>query len=358
MRIAWIPVALMLAISAHPSLKAADPPKILIVCDMEGVSGVTTPDYQRADRPAQYAEGRRALTADVNAAIRGLKAGGAGAIWVQDGHGSGNEDEPDILLDQMDNRATFDFRPYPFEPYGTGLDASVDAVVSIGAHARAFTPGFMAHTFFYDVTLRVNGVDFSETHVLALAASRWGIPVIMVSGDDILKGQLSEDFPELDYAVVKTARNWSQAEPLPPAESARRIEEAARRAIEKFLAGRFRPYSLPAPYDFELAFLTTDETARGLGGPFSGVPKPARSGERAVRFAAASFEEGFQTSLAVITRAVDPLPLLVRVLERDPQGKKLIEQWQDLLNAEPGKLSEWAQPSPRPPVKRRYHGAS
>ena len=33
------------------------------------------------------AEGRKFLTSDVNAAIRGLKAGGAGAIWVQDGHG-------------------------------------------------------------------------------------------------------------------------------------------------------------------------------------------------------------------------------------------------------------------------------
>lgn len=358
MRIACVPLALILAASMPARVKAAQPPRILIVCDMEGVSGVTTPDYQRADRPAQYAEGRRALTADVNAAIRGLKAGGAGAIWVQDGHGSGNEDEPDILLDQMDKRANFDFRPYPFEPYGTGLDASVDAVVYIGAHARAFTPGFMAHTFFYDVTLRVNGIEFSETHVLALSASRWGIPVIMATGDDVLKGQLSEDFPELEYAVVKTARSWSQAEPLPPAEAARRIEEAARRATDKFLAGRFRAYSLPAPYDFEISFLTTDEAARALGGPFTGFPKPARSGERAVRFAAASFEEGFQTSLAIVTRAVNPLPLLVRVLEHDPQGKKMIEQWQDLLNAEPGKLPEWAQPPPRLPGKRRYFGAS
>ena len=86
---------------------AASPPRILVIYDMEGVSGIDREAMTDSRNPA-YAEGRRFLTSDVNAAVRGLKAGGAGAVWVEDGHGSGNAEEPDLLLDQMDPRASFE----------------------------------------------------------------------------------------------------------------------------------------------------------------------------------------------------------------------------------------------------------
>jgi D-aminopeptidase len=57
-------------------------------------------------RPDDYAKGRESLTSDVNAAIRGLVAGGAGPIWIQDRHGSGNVNEPDLLVDKMDQSAS------------------------------------------------------------------------------------------------------------------------------------------------------------------------------------------------------------------------------------------------------------
>src|ERR1700690_3680066 len=87
--------ALMTATTNHP--------KILIIYDMEGVSGVTHYEMLWFQRPEEYAKGRESLTSDVNAAIRGLAAGGAGSIWVQDGHGSGNANEPDLLLAKMDS---------------------------------------------------------------------------------------------------------------------------------------------------------------------------------------------------------------------------------------------------------------
>src|SRR5262245_64395401 len=103
-------VVVGLSVALAPSLaSAAAAPRILIIYDMEGVSGIDREPMTDSQNPA-YPEGRKFLTSDVNAAIRGLKAGGAGAIWVQDGHGSGNANEPDILVDQMDSRARFDFR--------------------------------------------------------------------------------------------------------------------------------------------------------------------------------------------------------------------------------------------------------
>src|SRR5580693_3773 len=125
---------------------AANHPKVLIIYDMEGVSGVTHYEMLWVQRPDEYAKGRESLTSDVNAAVRGLVAGGAGPIWIQDGHGSGNVNEPDLLVDKMDSHANFDFRNYDFDPYNTGIDGSVDAIVCIAMHAHANTNGFMAHT--------------------------------------------------------------------------------------------------------------------------------------------------------------------------------------------------------------------
>src|SRR5215813_10232725 len=76
----------------------------------------------------------------------------------------------------------------------------------------------------------------------------------MVSGDQVLRDELKPDFPELEYAQVKTAKSRALAEPLPPGEVTHNLEEAAKRAMQKFIAGAFRPYYLPPPYDFQLGF--------------------------------------------------------------------------------------------------------
>ena len=87
-------------------------PRVLLYYDMEGLSGISRESQTSFRNPKDYQPAREFLTGDVNAAIRGLVAGGAGEIVVTDAHGSGNPD-PDILLDKMDKRATFgDHRPF------------------------------------------------------------------------------------------------------------------------------------------------------------------------------------------------------------------------------------------------------
>jgi len=335
-----------------PAVLHAQPPRVLIIYDMEGITGVITPSYERFGAP-EYPTGRESLTADVNAAIRGLKAGGAGAIWVEDGHGSGNSEEPDLLVDKMDRGATFDFRDYRYDPYSTGIDGSVDAIICIGMHARARSTGFMAHTSTFDVAWRVNGVDLTETQIVALSGARWGIPVIMVSGDNVLKDQLAPDFPELQYAVVKEAKSLSSAEGVPRAEADRRIEQAAHEAMARLLAGKFRPYYLPPPYDFRLSFRTAEQGR--LASLTRGV---SEDGPLGVRFESATFIDGYNIAKDVISHALNPLPLLLRVLRRQPGGDSAIKQWRDLIwqQIDPGTLPPWALPPPPSDQKKRYYG--
>jgi D-amino peptidase len=338
--------------------RTANHPKILVIYDMEGVSGVTYPNQVLFQHPDDYAVGRKSLTADVNAAIRGLASGGAASIWVQDGHGSGNSNEPDVLVEQMDSHASFDFRPYAFDPYSTGIDGSVDAIVCIAMHARANTPGFMAHTYTVDVDYRVNDVEFTETHIVALSAARWGIPVIMVSGDDILEDQLKSDFPELQYAVVKNAKGHSLAEALPAGEAQKRIETAAHQAMVKFLAGKFRSYYLKPPFDFKLSFPEYQEAEGAAENP---LVQP--DGDLSIRFQTKSFIEGYEIATRSIHLAVQNYvsAALTRLLAQDPAGRKSLQMLQDMVIQrwlDWDHAPEWSKPGTRPPAKKRFYGDS
>lgn len=346
--------AVFAVLVSGPYAQAASPPRILVIYDMEGVSGIDREAMTDSGDPA-YAEGRRFLTSDVNAAVRGLKAGGAGAIWIQDGHGSGNADEPDLLVDQLDSRAAFDFREADFDPYSTGLDGSLDGIVCIGMHARGETDGFLAHTWTLEPLFRVNGVDLTETQVIALSAARWGVPVIMTSGDDVLGEQLKSPLPDLEYAVVKKAVSRAKAEPLAQDEVQRRIEAAARRAAEKLLAGRYRPYYLQPPLVFEVSFQNAAQAARARSDKSVEL-----AGERTIRFVAPSFVEGYEKCKPLIALATaERASLLVRLLQQSDEGKKLLDRYRELVLQrwlEPEKLPEWAHNQPAPAPRRRFHG--
>jgi D-amino peptidase len=300
----------------------ANHPKVLIIYDMEGVSGVIHPDYTRFVKQEEYAIGRKSLTSDVNAAIRGLVAGGAASIWVQDGHSSGNVNEPDILLNEMDPRAKMDFRPVSYNPYTTGIDGSIDAIACVGMHARAGTEGFEPHTVNFEITLKVNNVEFTETHIVALSAARFGIPVIMVSGDNVLREQLRADFPDMEYATVKTAHSRGSAEPFPATEVNQRIETAAHRAMQKFLDGKFRPYYLSPPYTFVVGFRNSEEAAQAARDPMV-----EHAGETSVRYTNTSFVEGYRTGSRIFQEGNDRLAVLERLLNETPEGRKILDEW-------------------------------
>jgi hypothetical protein len=176
----------------------------------------------------------------------------------------------------------------------------------------------------------------------------------MVSGDNVLAEQLPPDFPDLEYAVVKTAKSLTSAEPVPRAEADRRIEAAARRAMEKFLLGKFRAFYMPPPYDFRLTF-RTDEEAR-MAAAARGV---LTDGDFGVRYQAGGFIEGYELGNEARGRAVNRLPLLIRILRHEGIADRILQQLDDLvrMQIDPSQLPEWLQPpAPSAPAKRKYWG--
>jgi D-amino peptidase len=190
-------------------------------------------------------------------------------------------------------------------------DQSVAAIVAIGMHAGAGnTAGFLSHTYTSeDVQYKVNGIPFNETMILAMGAARYGIPLIMVSGDDQLELEVRRYLPTAKYAAGKHAVDRSKAEPFPRDEVNRRIEAAAREALVSLDMARL-PEITAGPFRFALSF-QDEEQARAVGW-LQGAEKTSDPSKVEIR--SGDFEEGYRASLRIISAA--GLVAYVQALER------------------------------------------
>jgi D-amino peptidase len=292
--------SLVLALFASAVTQAQDDDiKVMLLYDMEGMSGATDFRYTTSGHTDQYVEGRKMMTADVNAAIRGLVAGGATEIIIVDGHGSGNRSGPDVLVDQLQSPAVMHYRDTSFDIYMDSYDASFDAIVAVGMHAAAGNQvGFLAHTYTAeDIEYTVNGIPFNESMLLAAGAARLKIPLIMVSGDDQLGKEIARNMPWVKYATVKRAIDLGTAEALPAEESARRIERAARDALRNLDDAQLPDW--PGPYRFFLRYQDQQQARAGAMVPGAEVVRDGLG----VQFHADDFEVGYRRSTRSISMA-------------------------------------------------------
>jgi D-amino peptidase len=340
----------VIASTTAPLVRAAAP-KVLVFVDMDGSSGVSDPHQVLYPNPKYFAS-RKFITSDVNAVIKGLKDGGAGEIVVTDAHGSGNTEAPDVFVDQMDKRATFLFRDAEYDPYIDAPDGSYQAIVCVGMHARARTPGFMAHTVTLEPFYKVNGRPITESAIIAMSAARFGIPVIMIAGDDVLQGQMKEEFPLAEYAVVKRARGKAHADLIPQPEVREAIASAAKAAIEKL--GAFQPYVVAPSYRFEVSYQNKRQADLATA-----IPSVERVDSTTLGYTTPTFAEGYSRSLKMNNMArIDALRLLVQAVRANPAGKQIMSNYLDLMVTnwlEPEKLPKVAPPPARP-GKKRYWG--
>ena len=202
--------------------------KVFISVDMEGISGISGSDQLSSDG-REYERSRKLMAEDVNAAIRGARAGGARVIVVNDSHGSMRN----LRLEDLDPSAIL--ISHNFKRYGMmeGLDESFDAAIFIGYHAKAGTPaGLFAHTGSGVVAdVRVNGQSLGEGGLNTLVAGWYGVPVVLVTGDDVAVKQVSETATAARTVVVKRALNQRAAELRPLEAVHREIEFKARESV-------------------------------------------------------------------------------------------------------------------------------
>ena len=105
---------------------------------MEGVAGIVR-WQQVTGGHAMYEEGRRLYTGEINAAVRGAKAGGATEIVVMDCHGAGEGWSFNSLIpDELDPGCEYVVQN-EWTEYTEYLESGVDAALFVGMHAMAGT---------------------------------------------------------------------------------------------------------------------------------------------------------------------------------------------------------------------------
>jgi D-amino peptidase len=228
-------------------------PRVFIAVDMEGIGDVVTP-AQLGPGPEgfEYERFRRLMTAEVNAAIEGALAAGASKITVADSHGNGLN----LLVEELNPKAhLIRSWPRPLEMM-EGVDGGYDAAMLIGCHASVGSQrAVRAHTIssarFYD--LRLNGKHASEAMINAALAGHFGVPVVLVSGDDVMVDEVHRTLDSnIVGVVVKRGIGYHSAENLSP----EMVREALREGAKKALTGlsSFKPFTLPKPVRLEISF--------------------------------------------------------------------------------------------------------
>ncbi len=238
--------------------------KILIAADMEGVTGVVHWDQVMPSHP-EYARFRSLMTADINAAVRGAFAGGAESVSVTDGHNNSRN----ILIEELDPRAVLNSgTPMPLSMVH-GVDQGVDAVFFIGYHARVGAKeAILDHTWSDErvCNLWINGKLFGESALNGAVCGHFNVPVIMISGDQTVCAEAQDVFgAALEKAVVKRAIGRMAAECYPPAVSAKLIEDAAKRAMKKLVAGKApKPFRVKAPIKMTLELMQSEMADKAM----------------------------------------------------------------------------------------------
>lgn len=224
--------------------------KIYISADMEGVAGAVT-DEQLGPDGFEYQRFRQFMTDEVKAAIEGARRAGATEIVVSDSHGNGQN----LLIEQLPNDTRV-IRSWP-RPLMMmeGIDGTFDGAIFIGYHASTTnTQGVRAHTISSAnlTAVKLNGIQMPEGGINAAIAGHFGVPIIMVSGDDATIEEVTGIVGDMEGAVVKEAISFHAAKTLTPEAAAGLILGKAEAAVSRI--GEFEPYRLRAPFTVEISF--------------------------------------------------------------------------------------------------------
>jgi D-amino peptidase len=252
---------------------------VLISVDMEGVAGIAT-RQQTLPGGRDYPIARALMTAEANAAIAGAFDGGATSVVVNDSHGPMDN----LLAEQLDQRADYvvgDPRPLDMIQEMT---PQTGVVLFVGYHVGAADPaGVLAHTYsgvFADV--RLNGRSISEAELNALIAATAGVPVGLVTGDDVICAIAEKTFPGVVTVPVKTALGRTAARSRHPVAAREAIAAGAARAVASAASGGIRPVAIP-----DELLIEAELRHGGAVEMAARVPGTERLGARTVRYRAA-----------------------------------------------------------------------
>lgn len=249
----------------------------LLIADLEGVAGV-----DRVEALVAGGEGYPAacalLSEEVAAAARGLLDAGFERVRVSDSHRSGS-DAPNIDPAAMPGGVELCFGG---DAFGPELFDGVSAAACLGMHAAAGTRGFAAHTISVHCAVFAGKRSLSETELFLGLCAGQGVPVVFVSGDDVLAAALKG---RVHTVTTKRALSPSRAASRAPPRVRKLLLDAASRAP--------RPCAAPGG-ELTLKFKSRWQSEQAMR---EGAPS---AGECAVRLEGSGLRAQYERALILI----------------------------------------------------------
>lgn len=230
---------------------AAGQKKIYIITDLEGISGVYKFDQAWIKGTPLNLEACEYFMGDVAAVVRGLHDGGATEVMVCDGHG-----DQVVIPHLMVPGATYiTGKPKPGPGSLWGLDKSFAGVVLLGFHSMRGTPdGNLNHTQGVENRYWYNGVESGELAQNAAIAGYFGVPPILVTGDEATCREARNFFGDNCVTVPVKRGIAREAAVLYPFEETRKaLYEGAKHAMD--VIQLCKPYTLETPIKVKIQYL-------------------------------------------------------------------------------------------------------
>ncbi|UOR13365.1 M55 family metallopeptidase [Halobacillus amylolyticus] len=203
--------------------------KLYISVDMEGVTGLPDATFVESTKH-NYERGRKLMTDETNDVIQSAFDEKVSEIIVNDSHSKMNN----LLVEYLHPEAqliTGDVKPFSMVQ---GLDHLYDGAIFVGYHARAGQRGVMSHSMTSAVrNFFIDEVVVGELGLNAYFAGYFGVPILMVAGDDMATQEAEKLIPNIVTAPVKETISRSAVKTLSPKKAGELLKRKTAEAIDK-----------------------------------------------------------------------------------------------------------------------------
>lgn len=266
--------------------------KLFLSTDFEGTSGIVAWE-QIMEGEAEYEQGRKLLTNEVNAVIEGALEAGATEFVVNDSHSFMRNLRPQDLSGQA-TLITGRHKPlYMME----GLDDSFDGVCFVSYHGSIGAEhAVLSHTYnpraIWEV--RINGEVVGESGINALVAAHCGVPIVFVSGDQTTIAEAQALAPAAVKVIVKQSLGRFAASHIHPTLACESLRNGAAQAVRQIET--MQPPQFIMPVSLEITFLVADMAEMALW--VRGVERVAA---RTVRLTNSNLLDLFRQFVTIVT---------------------------------------------------------
>jgi len=177
--------------------------------------------------------------------------------------------------------------------------------------------------------ISINSKPVGETAIDAYALAEYGIPVIMVTGDQALVREASTFLPGIETAQVKTSLDCKTTNCIPLSEARRLILATAKRALSR--VDESMPVQITKPIEVDVSFPRKEQTDL-----CETIPRAKRKGEHTISYIAEDWDEAYSFVRTTIRLAGQyAIGALEEKLSKLEGFGKAVQEWEEDL------VSEW-----------------